>query len=628
MATIADSLRQSSVNIQNISKSLASTKGSVANVNESVSNISKIIATNTKIKSDLFARSDLLNTRRREASLRQEKEDALEASEVSTSPIRGLSFASKSDKGPLGRLLGFLGFITAGWIVENLPTWIFMGKEFVSRIQTFGRSMYDMVGNMQLIIRSFGDVLKNSFSAIIRLDFDEFSEGSVTKSFGELNSAVQGLGNDITETFRLFTTPLTEALETGEQAPGLGEDRPETMFPEGAAPSRVTGIHKQALDIISGPESGGSYNAMNQGTIGDKIVGSTGNSKTKIGKELTSMTIGEIMQRQAYLMNKSNPQVSDYGIYAAGRYQIIPATMRAAVQRSGLKPTDMFSPENQDKLGLAVLKSQGIGAWTVGGSRYTAAETAIIKQAQRTPVTYAPTSSTKSSTSAVVQPAQTMLTSGYGWRWGRMHKGVDIVPKQGKVEGTPVILRKGGVIEYAYIDGRNMGMVLVTHDDGTQSHYLHVNNFKVKKGQRVQAGQTIAHLAAMGAPGIGNATGPHLHFEYYQSTSSSYSDPTSVYKNYVALGGKVLNTPDQPLDPTQPSRQSTAQISPQSRQQPASAITPNRKGSSIIFIDDTQSQMSQASYSSPQQSPTPTISESKLLNNFIKNKLLLDLAYL
>ncbi|NBP59394.1 hypothetical protein EBU71_23125 [bacterium] len=303
--------------------------------------------------------------------------------------------------------------------------------------------------------------------------------------------------------------------------------------------------------------------------------------------------------------------------------------MRAAVQRSGLKPTDMFSPENQDKLGLAVLKSQGIGAWTVGGSRYTAAETAIIKQAQRTPVTYAPTSSTKSSTSAVVQPSQTMLTSGYGWRWGRMHMGVDIVPKQGKVEGTPVILRKGGVVEYAYIGSGNMGQVLITHDDGTQSRYLHVNNFKVKKGQRVQAGQTIAHLAAMGAPGIGNATGPHLHFEYYQSTSSSYSDPTSVYKNYVALGGKVLNTPDQPLDPTQPSRQSTAQISPQSRQQPASAMTPERKGSQIMIIDDTQPQVSQVSYPSAQQpSYTPTISEFKLLNNFIKNKLLIDLAYL
>lgn len=615
MATITDSLRQSSANIQNISKSLASTKGSVSTVNESVNNISKIIATNTKIKSDLFARSDLLNVRRREASLRQEKEDTLEASEVSTSPTRGFSFASKSDKGPLGRLLGFLGFITAGWIVENLPTWIFMGKEFISRIQTFGRSMYNMVNNMQLVIKSFGNVLSNSFGAIIRLDFAEFNEGSVAQSFNELNLAVQGLGDDITETFRLFTTPLNQSLETGEQAPGLGEMREDTMFPETSqpgAPGRVTGTMKQALDIISKYESpGDQYNAMNNGQGGDR----PGGSKKWIGKNLTEMTIGEIMDFQ----NKKQT------LWAAGRYQIVPNTLPGAMQGAGLKPTDKFSPENQDKMGIYLLKTGGPGKWT-GLERATPAEMAIVQKAKKEPVSY--TSSTKSSSTTIAQPTQTMVTSGYGWRWGKMHMGVDVVPKQGKAEGTPVILRKGGVVEYAYIDGNNMGMVLVTHDDGTQSRYLHVNNFKVKKGQKVQAGQTIANLASMGSSGIGNATGPHLHFEYYQSKSSSYSDPTSVYKNYVSLGGKVLNTPENPLDPTQASRPQ-AQISAQQRSQPSSAITPERKGSQIMVIDDTKPQVSQQSYSSgPQSSPTPTISESRLLNNFIKNKLLLDLAYL
>ena len=631
MATVADSLRRSSINIQNISKSLATTKGSVASVNESVGNISRIIATNTRIKRDLFTRSQTLIARREEASQRREREDAVEAAQVSSSPARGFAFSSKSDKGPLGRLLGFLGFVTAGWIVENLPTWIFMGKEFVSRIQTFGRAMYDMVGNMQFIIKSFGDVLKNSFNAILRLDFDEFSEGSVAQSFDELNLAVQGLGDDITETFRLFTTPLTEALETGEQAPGLGEDRQETMFPSS---TQDRGGIESISKFIAKAESGGRYTAY----AGDRGRGD---------QAITTMTLTQLRQK--------------YGDYntAVGAYQFMPGTAIGLAKQLGMDPNKtVFTPEIQDKLNQYHLKTMGYEQFRSGKLSQAEFGTRIAQQYRalpdpRTGRTYADQyarnnaatvslsefnivltgskgqAKSTSSTSAVVQPAQTMVTSGYGWRWGRMHKGVDIVPKQGKVEGTPVILRKGGVIEYAYIDGTNMGMVLVTHDDGTQSRYLHVNNFKVKKGQRVQAGQTIAHLAAMGAPGIGNATGPHLHFEYYQSTSSSYSDPTSVYKNYVALGGKVLNTPDQPLDPTQPSRQSTAQISPQSRQQPGAAMTPERKGSQIMIIDDTKPQVSQASYpSAPQPSYTPTISEFKLLNNFIKNKLLIDLAYL
>jgi len=171
---------------------------------------------------------------------------------------------------------------------------------------------------------------------------------------------------------------------------------------------------------------------------------------------------------------------------------------------------------------------------------------------------------------------------------------------------------------------------LITHDDGTQSRYLHVNNFRVKAGQKVNAGQTIAYLAAMGTSGIGNATAPHLHFEYYPSTSAPPTDPAGVYQNYVSLGGKVINSPPKPLDPNQQPRiPEVAQISaPPKPSQPAQ-ITPERRGSQVTIIDDSQPvQQPQVPYVSQQPTVTPTVHESKLLNNFIKNKLLLDLAYL
>ena len=596
MASVADSLRTSSININNISKSLFETKRSVSSVNDSVSNISKIIATNTRIKKEVFANSQIIESRRREAAKRKEIEDQLESSRVSTSPSRGLAFAGRSDKGPLGRLVGFLGFITAGWIVENLPTWIFMGQEFITRIQKFGQSMYNMIGSMQTIIESFGDILKNSFGAIINLDFNEFSEGSVAESFDELNLAVQGLGDDITETFRLFTTPLNESVETGEQAPGLGEDRPETMFPpDGQEGIRtVTGIHKQALDIIAGPESGGSYNAMNQGTIGDKIVGSTGNSKSKIGKELTSMTLGEIMQRQAYLMDKRNPQISGYGIYAAGKYQIIPGTFPSAMKRAGLTSKDMFSPENQDKMGLAVLKSQGIGAWTAGGSKYSAKETAIIKEAQRTPVTF--------STSTPQAPP----------------------PPAGK---------GGKIIEYLTGD-RTHKRYRADHAAGNYHDHVAFDSQKTRDA-------AIKWLRGKGWVVGSIDTGKHAEGSYHYSNQAFdipfYSGNnikkgvtddakgetklSSMLRADLIAGG--FNGPQLSGSSAKP------QIAPPpSRMAQPAAMTPERKGSQIVLIDDTQPQAPQVSYQSQQPTVTPTISEFKLLNNFIKNKLLLDLAYL
>jgi len=122
------------------------------------------------------------------------------------------------------------------------------------------------------------------------------------------------------------------------------------------------------LDFIGSGEGG--YNSMNQGTIGNSIVGSTHNASSKLGKNLTDMTIGEVMDRQSYLMNPANPQVGNYGIFAAGKYQIIPATMPGAVRAAKLSRDDKFTPSNQDKLGTALImnKRPRVGAYLTGKS--------------------------------------------------------------------------------------------------------------------------------------------------------------------------------------------------------------------------------------------------------------------
>ena len=96
------------------------------------------------------------------------------------------------------------------------------------------------------------------------------------------------------------------------------------------------------LSFISSGEGG--YNSMNQGTSGNSIVGSTHNASSILGKNLPQMTVGEVMQNQ------------DSGkLFAAGRYQIIPDTMKMAVARAGVSSDDMFDSKTQDKLGLALI---------------------------------------------------------------------------------------------------------------------------------------------------------------------------------------------------------------------------------------------------------------------------------
>jgi len=104
-----------------------------------------------------------------------------------------------------------------------------------------------------------------------------------------------------------------------------------------------------------------------------------------------------------------------------------------------------------------------------------------------------------------VWPAKGVFTSGFGPRWGRMHKGIDIAAPT----GTPIYAAADGVVVSA---GWNRGgygkLVDIRHADGTLTRYAHNSKILVRKGQRVQQGQTISKMGSTGF-----STGPHLHFE-------------------------------------------------------------------------------------------------------------------
>ena len=97
------------------------------------------------------------------------------------------------------------------------------------------------------------------------------------------------------------------------------------------------------------------------------------------------------------------------------------------------------------------------------------------------------------------------MTSGYGWRWGRMHRGIDIANSV----GTPVVAAADGtVISSGWNDVGYGYLVEVRHRDGSISRYAHNSRLLVSKGQEVAQGQPLAQMGS-----TGRSTGPHLHFE-------------------------------------------------------------------------------------------------------------------
>ncbi|NEO99280.1 MAG: peptidoglycan DD-metalloendopeptidase family protein [Symploca sp. SIO2E9] len=106
-----------------------------------------------------------------------------------------------------------------------------------------------------------------------------------------------------------------------------------------------------------------------------------------------------------------------------------------------------------------------------------------------------------------IWPTRGVLTSGYGRRWGRMHKGIDIAAPI----GTPIVAAAPGVVVSAGWNSGGYGkMVEIKHADGSLTLYAHNNRILVRRGQQVSQGQPISEMGS-----TGRSTGPHLHFEVH-----------------------------------------------------------------------------------------------------------------
>jgi murein DD-endopeptidase MepM/ murein hydrolase activator NlpD len=106
-----------------------------------------------------------------------------------------------------------------------------------------------------------------------------------------------------------------------------------------------------------------------------------------------------------------------------------------------------------------------------------------------------------------IWPTKGVLTSGYGRRWGRMHKGIDIAAPI----GTPVVAAAPGVVVSAGWNSGGYGnLVEIQHPDGSLTLYAHNNRILVRRGQEVAQGQQISEMGS-----TGRSTGPHCHFEVH-----------------------------------------------------------------------------------------------------------------
>lgn len=101
-------------------------------------------------------------------------------------------------------------------------------------------------------------------------------------------------------------------------------------------------------------------------------------------------------------------------------------------------------------------------------------------------------------------PIAGIVTSNYGWREGKLHKGVDIDLNK----GDKVRAAFSGKVRFAKRQGGFGNVVIIMHPSGVETVYAHLSRLRVKPGDVVLSGQLIG----LGGS-TGHSSGTHLHFE-------------------------------------------------------------------------------------------------------------------
>jgi hypothetical protein len=615
---------------------ISSTRKAVKSSADAIKNTQSILFKRTKMRKEIFGRQTILKNRRKENERRRENEDLLEARRLDVNPVKGpIQLIQGSTKGFFERLLSFLGYVTAGWVINNLPTWIAMGKEFIARLQKAKDILFGFVTGVKNIFTGFGNLLSAAFQNLINFDLFDTSN-RVSGAFGELVGSLNDVGSELEQAIKLITTPLSEGLASGQDAPSTGQERtdqgayPDTQPYSGS--ENVSGGNADfwTLVAVAAREDGDPqgradvaqsiYNRLASGAYSGKTIRELITAKgqyqptwdyprkrgdrnpnpewlnitdAESAAKAAKMDVGSIKSVAASLTNPTLQK--NAAEFVQGRTDFTNYTKRNRKGQVLRKSGDNYFGWDWNYKGNVVGSTPNFGTTTSTSSQQSSGQLTSQSSLPKLPPT--------DTLSGGVQ------RYGARRRGGRQHAGTDF-----DISGNQKFYsRIGGIVTKVGYDPNPRGY----------GHYIDIYNAQlgvyeriaegarvlVKKGQRIQPGQAV--VQGEGPSGV-------IHYEIRKNSGYGFVGTTDPLK--FLSSARISSQPDQPqISSTQT----------QQRQQLAQQIAQERNGPTVI-ISETPTPPPQIISSGNNQTSMLSIevSEFDLLNRFMKNKLLLDLTYL
>lgn len=621
----------SPITTDRINKSVNLFGKSLEGLKNTLTKTTNILDKKNKNKRKFLNRDNLFFGRILEGIRRKEKREQQKANKpinILSNPAQALK---NTGKGFLGRIMDFLGSLLLGWALNNLPTFIFMSKEFIDRVGRVVSIGKAFVKDLGLGLKAFGNLIGAIGNNIIRFDFFD-SEGKVSSAMNDLNNIFYDMKMQVDSGIEAVTTSLSIDLDTGEIAPDLGtpyETQPAPgeegtikgrsneektlnfLLTSGLTPQQAAGVManiQQESGFRPSADNGTHYGiaqwdkvdrwprvrsyiqslGMDPNSIEGQLRGLVWEAKRrgdwqKVRKQTTSYTASEVWVRDFERPGNADQEVINRGRSAAifeQKYrnyvpQVESATPQATISGPPrpIQPFSVYEGQNIKNY----ISSKGV-EYTIIGDKLGA---------------------------------------------GRGHNGIDILAPN----GTYIALRVDcEIMDYGNPNPTGYGneMHVWIPQYSIRLKLAHLSGAIITRG-KVPAGKSFARVGS-----TGRSTGPHIHLE--AGPRNSYygnRDPSS----YIAL----LWLTDRPsaawsTTATAPSQQNQRNLAQITQRQPSQQVAqvsqrpPSRVGSSIIMIQQPQQQIAQAP-SGGGIIPVPIPIYSNAPNKFNNQKILLELNY-
>ena len=193
----------SSLNLRRINKSVSSLGESVRRARLSSASISKSLLESNRNKRQSLSLASSLFRRRREATLRREREDILEAGSIVGAVRRTGKVVMNSTKGFLGRILDYVGTVLVGWAIVNLPKIIKLVQDVTKRMQKYFGILQNFVGGVSNFLLQLPSRFGEIFTSISTFGFDNYKK-LFEDGFGKLKTAFQRIQNQVNKFVMTF----------------------------------------------------------------------------------------------------------------------------------------------------------------------------------------------------------------------------------------------------------------------------------------------------------------------------------------------------------------------------------------------------------------------------------------